>query len=70
MKFFLYAKTPDQADDLLGGGGSGDLFLVQLLLQSSSGDMTVSVKSSTSDPALLARLLSVLRRGLAAFSPN
>jgi hypothetical protein len=66
MKFFLYAKT--QEDVLLGGGG--DLFLVQLLMEAASGNMTVTLKSSSSDAHVVAQLLATLKQGLHAFSPS
>ena len=79
MKFFLYAKTQTQAaDDLLlmggsgGGGGqeNGDLFLVQLEMESSSGNMTITLKASNTDSQLVAQLLATVKQGLACFSPN
>jgi hypothetical protein len=66
MKFFLYAKSDE--DILLGKGG--DLFLVQLIMQSSSGDMTVTLKTSSSDSQVAAQMLATLKQGLDCFSPN
>jgi hypothetical protein len=66
MKFFLYAKTPD---DMLLGQAS-ELFLIQLLLESSSGNMSATIKASNTDPSLVASLLVTLKQGLNEFSPN
>ena len=66
MKFFLYART---ADNMLIGSG-GDIFLVQLLLESSSGNVTVTVKGSNCDPQLVTQMLASLKQGLSVFSPN
>ena len=60
MKFFLYAKTVEEQD----------LFLVQLVLEASSGDMAATLKASSSDPQRVAQLLATLKQGLHVFSPN
>lgn len=66
MKFFFYAKTPE--DVLLGKGN--DLFLIQLQLQSSSGDIHVTVKASNPENELASRLVATLKQGLRSFSPT
>jgi hypothetical protein len=66
MKFFLYAKTED--DMLMSSGG--DLFLIQLVMESSSGNMTATIKASNTDSSLVAKLVTTLKKGLEAFSPN
>jgi hypothetical protein len=66
MKLFLYALT---AGDMLMGTG-GDLFLIQLLIESSSGNVSVNIKGSNCDPQLVTQLMITLKQGLAPFSPN
>jgi hypothetical protein len=60
MKFFLYAHEEN----------GGALFLVQMVIITASGDVTVSLKSSTQDQTLIHGFCETLKSGLAEFSPS
>lgn len=60
MKFFFYAQEENTAT----------LFLVQMVIVTSSGDVTVSIKSSSQDQTLIHQFCEILKNGLAEFSPS
>ncbi len=60
MKFFLYAHEANGAA----------LFLVQMVIITASGDVSVSIKSSSQDQKLIQDFCESLKSGLAEFSPS
>lgn len=66
MKFFFYAK---EDDDVLRNT-TGNLFLVQMVIINSSGDVSVTLKSSTQDQKISTLFIETLKGGLAEFSPS
>jgi hypothetical protein len=66
MKFFLYAK---EEEDILRNTGGG-VFLVQMVIITSSGDVSVVIKTSSADPSAVGNFVAMLKRGLDEFSPG
>lgn len=60
MKFFFYAQEEN----------NGALYLVQMVIVTSSGDVTVSIKSSSQDQKHIQNFCEILKNGLAEFSPS
>lgn len=66
MKFFLYAK---EEEDILRNTGGG-VFLVQMTIITASGDVSIVLKTSSTDPSSPSKFVAMLKKGLDEFSPG
>ncbi len=66
MKFFFYAKEEEE----VLRNTPGNLFLVQMVIINSSGDVSITLKSSTQDQKNITSFIETLKGGLAEFSPS
>ena len=65
MKFFFYAlKGNDYNPD------ENVLFLFQMIIINSTGDVTLNIKSSTNDLKIIHSFIDVLKNGLNEYSPS
>ena len=66
MKFFFYAT---EEEDILRNTGGG-VFLAQVVIVTSSGDVSMVCKTSSRDAQAATHFVEMIKRGLAEFSPS